>query len=722
MKRSCAIVLMILAISVNTLFARPKIGLVLSGGGAKGLAHIGMLKVIEETGLPIDCIVGTSMGAIIGGLYAMGYSADEIEQAIKDMNWDKLLDNNVPREDIYVGEKRWKPMSNYYFNLDQSLKPSIPQGFITGNSIHLEMFRLTWKNAHIRDFNQFKIPFRCVGTSLLSGKMVVFDEGSLADALRASSSLPSIFMPFEYENDLIIDGGISQNLPIEIAKSMGMDIVIALKTNSKLSDQEGLKNAISVLNQTINIGMTRNMESSLGLADIVISPAVDYYSAADFNKAKDIITIGEIEASRYFSVFDSLSNKIKSEYNDEGISKPVDILPDTLSFKWIFVENNKHLHASKVREYVNLNPNKTYHRDEILNAFYEAWASELFDQIYPRISRVDDYYTLTIVVNEKERRRLGINLTYNNYNGMIIGSVLDFNNLIQKNSKLLINTQLGGRHAFDLDYVKNFGKHYGIYFRLFPYVKEDNIYLFNEDHEKTMSLKYLEYGGNFGMGFYSYKNNILEPFLYHYHINVYKDIADTEIEKKNIFSSGYGFKLYHEEINDMVFPTKGKKFLLKFTSAEINRFNNFKYRKLLVKDEAYGQFSDNFTLIWKGEYGTYFESDPVKVDQFNIGGIDSFLGCNPLEIRTSFYRTARIGIRLNFSNKYYTDWIYDYATWGDADKWLTMDNKKSAKALILGAKTMFGPIRTALALDENNHFFYYLSVGFDYDAFEFSRR
>ncbi|HOD55623.1 MAG TPA: patatin-like phospholipase family protein, partial [Candidatus Cloacimonadota bacterium] len=109
---------------VLPLFARPKIGLVLSGGGAKGLAHIGMLKVIEEAGLPIDCIVGTSMGAIIGGLYAMGYSADQIEAEIRKIDWDAMLTNDVPREDFYVSEKRWKPMSNYYFNLSPGFKPS----------------------------------------------------------------------------------------------------------------------------------------------------------------------------------------------------------------------------------------------------------------------------------------------------------------------------------------------------------------------------------------------------------------------------------------------------------------------------------------------------------------------------------------------------------------------------------------------------------------------
>jgi len=707
---------------VLPLFARPKIGLVLSGGGAKGLAHIGMLKVIEEAGLPIDCIVGTSMGAIIGGLYAMGYSADQIEAEIRKIDWDAMLTNDVPREDFYVSEKRWKPMSNYYFNLSPGFKPSLPQGFITGNTIHLDLFKMSWQKAHIRHFDELKIPFRCIGTSLTSGNMIVFEEGSLADAMRASSSLPSIFIPFEYENDLIIDGGISQNLPIEIARRMGMDYVIALKTNTKLNDKEGLKNAISVLNQTINIGMTKNMEHSIELADLVISPSVDLYQATDFKKANEIITIGEIEASRYFSVFDSLAAVINTDHTPKVISQEVSVLPDTISFNWIYVENNVRMHSAKIREYVDLQPHKSYTKQAVMDAFYLAWASDLFDQIYPRISETNGQYILTIVVKEKEGRRLGVNLTYNNYNGLVAGNVLEFNNIIQKNSKLLINTQLGGRHALDIDYVKNFGKHFGIYFRLFPYVKEDNIYVFNEEHEKTMSLKYLEYGTNLGMGFFSFKNNIIEPYLYHYHINIYKNVTDTDIDQKQVYSSGFGLKYYHEKVDDLFFTTSGEKILAKLNLADINKFNKYKYKKLLLRENTFVPLTKYSSAFWQLEYGTYFESDPVKVDPFYLGGIDSFIGSNPLEIKTSFYRSARLGMRLNWNKEYFLDFIYNYLTWGESDRWFEMDKKKSAVGLIFGKKYMITPLRLAVSMDNKQHLYYYISIGYDYDAFEFSRR
>lgn len=724
-KRFLLILLMICGLAVN-LYARPKIGLVLSGGGAKGLAHIGMLRVIEETKLPIDCIVGTSMGAIIGGLYAMGYSANEIEQAILQVDWDNLMDDEVSREDIYVGQKRWFPNANYYFNLDNRFNPSLPQGFIIGNNIHLKLNELTWKAAHIHDFNKLKIPFRCVGTSLLTGKSIIFDSGSLADAMRASSSLPSLFMPFEYNNDLIIDGGISQNLPIDIAKAMGMDIVIGLKANTKLQNGDNLKDAISVLSQTINIGMTKSIENSIQKADIIIDPAVDSYSASDFKHARDIITIGEIEASRYFTVFDSLANYIKAQDFD-SLRTPeaeykMDNLPDSISFNWINVENNQYLHANKVREYLSLEPNKLYSKEEILQAFYNAWASELFDQIYPMISKTDSYYVLTIIVKEKERKKLGINLSYNDYNGMIAGASLDFNNVIQKNSKLLVSAQIGGKHELDIDYVKNFGKHYGVYFRLFPNIKEDRIFIFNDEHEKIMSMKYLEYGGTFGVGFYSFYNNIIEPYLYCYNINIYKDIANYDIEKLNAYSTGLGIKYYNEKIDDLTFPMKGHRLMAKYNQAWDNQYSQYAYKKLSVENEGIIPINNKTSFILKVEYGTYLETDPVRVDPFFIGGIDSFLGLSSNEISTPFYRIARTALRVNFKKNYYADAVFNYFTWGNTDIWPTMDKKLAGGGLILGYKSMFGPLRFSVALDSKKHFNSYVSIGYDYDAFAFSRR
>lgn len=717
--------LLLFFILLINLQARPKIGLVLSGGGAKGFAQIGMLKVIEEAGIPIDCIVGTSMGAIIGGFYAMGMSPEEIEQIILTTPWDELLNDQVPRSDYYVGQKRWAPTGNYFFTLDQHFNPNLPQGFIIGNNIHLQLIKDTWKAGYIENFDNLKIPFRCVGTSLLTGKQTVFSGGSLANAMRASSSLPSIFMPFELDNDLFIDGGISQNFPANIAKELGMDIIIGLKTNSSLQSKEELKDLVNVLNQTINIGMTRNLEESLKKVDILISPSVDEFSVVDFKRASDIIAMGELEASRYFPVFDSLAHYI-SAFNDSTktnqSTNQFEPMPDTLSFQWIFVENNTNLHASKVREYVGLQTNTNYSKTEIMESFYQAWTSELFDQIYPVFKKSGEEFILTIRVKEKERKRLGINLTYNEFNGFIAGTIFDLSNVVQKNSRLLINTQIGGKSELDIDYVKNFGKYYGAYFRLFPSVKEDKMIIYNDLHEKTMSLKYSEYGGTTGIGFYAFNHSILEGFLYHFHKNQYKDIVNGEFIDKKLSSTGYGFKFYHEVTDDFIFMQKGRRLLAKLIISDENRFSDKPFKRFLIKDNVAFPVSKRLSGLWQLEYGTFFQTEPVQVDLFNIGGVNNFMGVNTQEIYTPFYRMGKVGIRYRFKTNIYTDLTFNYLTWGNQDTWFTMQNKLTSVGLCLGYRTVLCPIRLAFALNEDKKFFSYISIGFDYDAFEFSRR
>jgi len=720
MKRT--IVLTILLIIILHLFASPKIGLVLSGGGAKGMAHLGMLKVIEESGIPIDYIVGTSMGSIIGGLYAIGYSTDEIEAFIFNIDWNSLFQNEVDRKDYYVSEKRWKQTASHYFSINEDFKLSLPQGFITGNNLHLELINLTWNSAHIHDFDKLEIPFRCIATDLSTGKMIVLNNMPLADAMRASSSVPSIFMPFEKDGELIVDGGISQNLPVETAKSLGADFIISLKANTALSEGENLSNIFSVLNQTINIGISKSMEESLEMSDIVINPQVGSFSVSDFNNIKDLIEAGRIEALQYKTRLDSLAKLFHTERDTKDSTFKKSCLPDSIEFNHISVKNNYNIHASKIKEYVNIIPNQKYHKSQVIASFHRAWASNLFDQIYPQIEENNDGFELIIFVKEKEGKRLGANMTYNYYNGLIAGGVLEFNNVLQNNSKLLINAQMGGRYALDIDYVKNFGKHYGVYYRVFPYVKEDKILMFNQNHSKTMSLKYLEYGANLGVGAFSYFNNILEPFIYHYRINIYKDITETEVEKQSVYSSGYGIKFYHENINDMLFPTAGKKLFAKLNVADKSAINQYTYKKMMVRSNTYVPLSKSISLCAQGEYGTYFKSSPVEVDPFYIGGIDSFLGAQPQEIKTPFYRNANIFLRLNKNDKYFVDLAYNYLTWGEYDKWFDMDHTKKAYGLIFGYKNIITPIRLAVSIDEDKYKLFFLSVGFDYDAFEFSRR
>ena len=215
---------------------RPKVGLVLSGGGAKGLAHVGVLKVLEEAGLNIDYIGGTSMGSIVGGLYAIGYDADSLEKLVLESDWDRLLSDDISRRNLSIEEKPDNDRFFVTFPLKER-KLNLPVGMITGQNIENMFAELCTHISHIRDFDKFSIPYLCIGTDVESGKEMVFHQGYLPACMRASMAIPSVFSPKEIDGRLYVDGGVVNNFPAEHVKAMGADILIGGSSGLFISGQ-----------------------------------------------------------------------------------------------------------------------------------------------------------------------------------------------------------------------------------------------------------------------------------------------------------------------------------------------------------------------------------------------------------------------------------------------------------------------------------------------------
>lgn len=282
----------------NSYSARPKIGLALSGGGARGAAHVGVLRVLEELHVPVDYIAGTSMGAIVGGLYASGMSPDEIEQALIEMNWEAVLKDNQQRPDRSFRRKLDDRL--YLSKLKAGVKEGklrIPTAVIQGQQFNLVLNRLTVDVAQIHDFDQLPIPFRAVATEIATGKEVVLNSGNLATAIRASISVPGVFAGVMIDGKLLVDGGISNNLPVSVVSEMGADIVIAIDISTPLMSQEEIDSALKVATQLTGLLTRNNTErqlASLTSRDVLIVPPLGkQVTSADFDKAPLAIEVGE---------------------------------------------------------------------------------------------------------------------------------------------------------------------------------------------------------------------------------------------------------------------------------------------------------------------------------------------------------------------------------------------------------------------------------------------
>jgi len=702
---------MIVLIAI-TLHSEEKIGLALSGGGSRGLAHIGILKVIDELNIKIDYIAGTSMGAVIGGLYAMGYSAIEIEEMIMNNDFANIFDESVSREDLYIGQKRWMPYANYYFDLDDKFRPGLPEALFSGSNLINTLFDYTYSASKIKEFNELPIEFKCVATNIRTGEMKVFDSGNLHEAMRASMSAPSILEPMNLDEELYIDGGIRANLPSEIVKEMGAEIIIGLQLSSELRHKENLNNLIKVLDQTINISMTDNVKKSIEFCDIIIKPKLSKLSNFNFNSRENIINEGEIEAKKHIKELDMLPKRKEV--------KSFNSTPNNLRFAKISVVGNKHLSNAKIREYVSLTKNTLYSKKEIIKAVRNAYNSQYFKYIYPVINFENEEYELIIKVKEKNRKRLGFALSSNNDQEVVVGLTLELNNFIQNNSKLLVNLQIGDKNELNVDYVKNFGKHWGIYFRTFPYVKEQKLYSYGDDHTKTNSVYSVEYGATSGIGFYAKNSIVAELYGYSYRSRLYKHIG--EFENSEFYSSGLGLKLYHESLDDYIFPMRGVQFLAKLSTAREGVYSEIGNKKFYSKLRMLMPFGNTFSVKYQFEYGSHFDSKEEEFDPFYIGGIDSFMGLYPAEKSAAIYKINTLAMRFNPLSKVFCDIQFNVLQLGDIDYWTPEDDFYKAVGIKLGYNTFLGSLRVGAAIDEDRVNHYYFSFGYYFDPFEFSRR
>lgn len=273
----------------------PKVGLVLSGGGAKGLAHIGALKIIEEAGVKVDYIGGTSMGAIVGALYASGYSAQQLDSIFRNTDFTDLIQDNVPRSAKTFYEK--EDSERYALSLPfENFKVTFPQAISGGQNIYNLLVQLLYHVKDVQDFRKLPTPFLCVATNVETGEEVLLDKGYLPEAIVASGTFPSLFEPAEIDGQILIDGGVVNNYPINQVKAMGADIIIGVDVQHDLATRESLSSATEILLQINNYRTVNDMKKKSKETDLYIRPDIDQFSVIAFDKGKQIVKSGEAAA------------------------------------------------------------------------------------------------------------------------------------------------------------------------------------------------------------------------------------------------------------------------------------------------------------------------------------------------------------------------------------------------------------------------------------------
>lgn len=433
----------------------------LSGGGAKGVAHIGVLKAMEEAGLTPDYITGTSMGSIVGGLYSIGYSADELEAIVTNIDWDFYLTNKIPLDKVTFEEKFY--YGRYlldFFIKDKKLQ--LPQGIIEGQAL-TEFFSSITRPVHsIEDFNDFPIPFACVGTNIVTGEPVVLNEGSLATAMRASMAIPSVFTPVKINDQLLVDGGLVRNMPVPEILDMGADIVIGVFVSSDLLPEEELNSAFSILSQSAFITSAFDTREQLGKCDILITPDLTGFSTGSFQETPAILERGVTAGNAYYEVFKNLADSLKALGPLHEVIRPE--VEEQYIFDQIQVVGNDIIPDEFVLGKMRIDPGKPVTIEHIERRLEIIYGTQYFEQISFEILGEKDHHLLLISVEERPKTQLRFAYHYDSENkGGVVGNIT-LRNVLLNRSRLILEADLATQPSLLLDYFKYLGQRQSVAF------------------------------------------------------------------------------------------------------------------------------------------------------------------------------------------------------------------------------------------------------------------
>lgn len=363
-----------------------KIGLTLSGGGAKGLAYIGLLKIIDSLGIKISYITGTSMGGIVGGLYAMGYSGKQLETIVRQISWDRLLSNTVPLTQINIEEK--DEYGNYLLVLPlKKGKPKLPDAAIEGQYLSEYLNECTFPVRNINDFSQLFIPLHIATSDIVNGGTIFQKSGSLPLALRATMSIPGVFSNVYIDGKLLVDGGVDRNYPVGEVKRMGADYVIGGYTGFTLFKENEMRSPIDQLIQVFSFSGVNDIKNQMGNTDMLVdyTASLENYSAADFDKFQEILKEGEIAANRYLPQLQQIAELQKA--NGIVLTRPAMPSEETPTVKYNFVtDKNEPITNPKELEQLQqvwpLKPGRFYNTDEINLAIQRLYGTRFYAKVY----------------------------------------------------------------------------------------------------------------------------------------------------------------------------------------------------------------------------------------------------------------------------------------------------------------------------------------------------
>lgn len=690
-----------------------RIGVVLSGGTARGLAHIGVLKVLEEEKVPVEYVTGTSMGSIIGGLYSIGYTPDEIEKIASEMDWIGLFNDSIERKNKGISRNLIEDRNTMVLPMEKFI-PKIPSGAVGGKSASEKLNDLFFGVMEVNDFKKFPKKFALVATDLNTGEGVMIDRGSIATAVRSSLSLPSVFNPVQDGERLYVDGGVVRNLPVQDVKVLGADYTIGINVGEGFSKRDPEKlNIAGVISDSMTIAGRQEVERQIRMLDLYMTPNLEKIESYDFGKVKEIIAAGEKVARDNIESIRKLSDPEKFAELEEKRREFRKTRKDEYDIKHVEIRGNKKYESKYFNKYLpkNLGMMKKSDMEKIVD---ELYGNGDFSTVYYEVKNND---TLVINVQEKAGDYLTLSGNVNNEDMATITVGVQGNKTINNaDTRYRLNGIIANEYGVNGSGIMSIGK--------------DNRVLFigNFDFRKDI-IKNQYYAGNkyefnnrrfkagVGLGMEISKNTLL-LLGGGYEMSHVKGHMD-EKESTKIRFPYLEASLTQDNRDSMAFPTRGTYLKAEYTVANSK---NADFNALYAKAEVNIPLGKNVTLTPEVAYIT---SDGEKVPETyrpKMGGFQegyyslAFDGLPADKIRGNSIFVGKINMQYKFSRIIFMGANASFAAISDKSYSFGKE-KKESYGLGLGVRTPLGPGYVGVAKSPGEDVRYFLNFGYDPKSF-----
>lgn len=734
MRQLLASIILCLCVTPSLAAERLKIGVVLSGGGAKGAAHVGVLKILEEHNIPVDYIAGTSIGAYVAGMYSLGYSASEVETIMMGVNWDSGYSDTIPRNILSYRDKQLRDRYNIPLNIGYNEgQVRAPSGLLRGQTMSQLLRQSTDLVQQFGHFDDLAIPYRAVATDLETSLPVVISHGSMVKAMQASATVPGALQPAQIEGKLLVDGGIANNMPVDVVKAMGADIIIAVDIGSPLVKKDKLDSTIAVLDQLSNFltnASTEKQKQLLTDKDVLIRPAIDALSTTDFTIMPLALTLGKEAANGQLYKLSSMSVSPEeyAAYVEAKKAKGKLLMADVRHpINEIVFDNQSKVSLNLLTETLDIKPGQAVSKDELNEALKRIYSLNKFERVDAEFVEGEDGRILTVTTKAKSWGpnyfQLGFNWEddFNSESAISFDMAYTMTDLTFNGGEWRNEVKLGIEKLFATEFYQPLDRDQQFFSRArYQYDTRDwDLY---DNNSRILTFDKKTHTIELGIGYNYTLQGMIELGLVAEKGSIVNDVWLTQ----DLDFSSYGayFRFGYDSLDSISFPTSGNRVTLN-VYVRNEDFND-------SLDDNQNQFSVQIEADWKGalSVGNHAFVGKASIATNNNDGVntlhlselggflnlsgyhkDSIMGAH--KVFGAFIYQYDLGRDALGMTDYplYLGWSLEAGNVWDERTDVTLTDLIYASSLYIGTDTSMGPAALGFGITDLGDKSFYLFVG-----------